>query len=43
VLILLFYPIDQKKHEENVARLKALEAEAKAHEVADSPIGAPAR
>lgn len=42
-LILFFYPIDQKKHEENVARLKALEAEAKAIEAAEGTLGAPAR
>lgn len=43
LLILLFYPIDEKKHRENVERLKALEAEAKAKEAADNPVGAPAR
>ena len=30
VLILLFYPITQQKHEENVARLRAIEAQEKA-------------
>ena len=43
LLILFFYPIDRQKHEDNLARLKALEAEAKAKEVADAAIGAPAR
>ena len=42
VLILLFYPITQKKHEENVARLRAIEAEATASEIANAPIGTPA-
>lgn len=43
VLCLLFYPIDEKRHEANVARLKALEAEAKAKVIADTPLGAPVR
>ena len=43
VLILLFYPIDRKKHEANLARLKALEAEATARAIADGPLGAPVR
>ena len=43
VLILLFYPITQQKHEENVARLRAVEAEAKANETANAPSGLPAQ
>ena len=43
LLILFFYPIDKKKHEENVALLGALEAEARAREAENNPIGGPAR
>lgn len=43
ILILFFYPINRQRHEENVARLRALEAEAKAIEVAEGTMGAPAR
>ena len=43
VLFLLFYPIDRRKHEANVSRLRALEAEARAQAVEDSPLGAPLR
>ena len=43
VLILLFYPIDRRRHEDNVARLRALEAEARAQTIEDAPLGAPAR
>lgn len=37
VSILLFYPITRQKHEENVARLRAVEAEAKANQAAEIP------
>ncbi len=43
VLFLLFYPINQEMHEQNVERLKALEAEAKAKEAQEVVAGAPAR
>ena len=42
-LILLKYPIDQARHEANVARLFAQEAEAKAAIVRDGALGAPTR
>ncbi len=41
--ILSFYPIDQARHERNLASLRAREAEAMAREAADLPLGAPAR
>lgn len=43
LLFLLFYPIDQKRHEENLARLAALDAEARARESDNNPVGGPAR
>jgi Na+/melibiose symporter-like transporter len=43
VLFLIFYPIDREKHEQNVAKLRALEAEAKARIVEDGSLGAPVR
>ena len=42
-LILLKYPIDQTRHEANVTRLRAEEAEAMAAIVRDGAIGAPTR
>lgn len=42
-LFLLFYPITEKSHRENVERLRALEAEAREQQVRDSALGAPAR
>ncbi len=42
-LFLLFYPIDETKHRENVERLKALEAESREQVVRDGAFGAPAR
>jgi len=41
--ILSFYPIDEARHERNVAALQAREAEALANEAANLPLGAPAR
>lgn len=41
--ILSFYPIDQARHERNLAALRAREAEAMANEAANLPLGAPAR
>lgn len=41
--IIWFYPITEAKHLANVARLRAREAEAKAREMQDAPLGAPAR
>jgi GPH family glycoside/pentoside/hexuronide:cation symporter len=43
VLFLLFYPITEAKHRENVARLQALEAEAREQVIRDGAFGAPAR
>ncbi len=43
VLFLLFYPIDRRKHEANLSRLRALEAESRAQTIADTPLGGPAR
>ena len=43
VLFLLFYPIDKARHEANVERLKALEAEALSKEFEGASLGAPAR
>jgi GPH family glycoside/pentoside/hexuronide:cation symporter len=43
LLFLLFYPINRQKHEANVARLQALEAEARAREAENNPVGGPAR
>jgi len=40
---LSFYPIDEARHERNVAALQAREAEALANEAANLPLGAPAR
>ena len=42
-LILLKYPIDQARHEANVARLHSREAEAKAAIIRDGALGAPTR
>lgn len=42
-LILLNYPIDEARHEANVARLRAEEAEAMAAIVRDGALGAPTR
>ena len=42
-LILLRYPIDEARHQDNVARLRAQEAEAKAAIVRDGALGAPTR
>ncbi|ANY20989.1 Inner membrane symporter YicJ [Tsuneonella dongtanensis] len=42
-LIIWFYPIDEAKHLANVERLRAREAEAKARDMQDAPLGAPAR
>lgn len=42
-LFLLLYPIDKARHEANLERLRAREAEAKEAAVRDAPIGAPAR
>jgi GPH family glycoside/pentoside/hexuronide:cation symporter len=42
-LFLCFYPITRKRHEENVAILKAREAEAIAIEQANLPVGGPLR
>lgn len=42
-LILLFYPITRVRHEANVEILRAREAEARAREADNAPIGAPAR
>lgn len=42
-LFLLFYPINRAKHEANVAALQAREAEARASEMDNAAIGAPAR
>lgn len=41
--ILSFYPIDQARHERNLASLRAREAEAFASEAANLPLGAPVR
>ena len=43
VLFLLFYPIDKARHEANVERLRALEAEALTKEFEGASLGAPAR
>ena len=42
-LILLLYPITKARHEANVEALRAREAEAKARELDNAPLGAPAR
>lgn len=42
-LFLLFYPITEQIHRDNVERLRALEAEAREQTVRDSALGAPAR
>lgn len=42
-LILLFYPITRAKHEANVAALAAREAQARAQELDNAPIGGPSR
>lgn len=42
-MFLLLYPIDEAKHRANVARIKALEAEAREQVVRDGAFGAPAR
>lgn len=41
--IIWFYPITEAKHLANVERLRAREAEAKARDMQDAPLGAPAR
>ena len=41
--ILSFYPIDQLRHERNLAALRARDAEAMANEAANLPLGSPAR
>lgn len=42
-LLLLLYPITRERHEQNVASLRAREAEALARELDQAPLGAPAR
>lgn len=42
-MFLLFYPIDEARHEANVERIKALEAEALTKEFEAASLGAPAR
>ncbi|WP_427965470.1 MFS transporter [Altererythrobacter sp.] len=42
-LFLLFYPITEARHRENVARLRATEAEAREQTIRDGGFGAPAR
>ena len=42
-LILLFYPITKARHEANVEVLRAREAEARAREMDNAPLGAPIR
>ena len=42
-MFLMFYPINRQRHEQNLARLQAAEAEAKAQVVADTPLGSPLR
>ena len=42
-LILLYYPITKARHDANVEVLRAREAEARARELDNAPLGAPAR
>ena len=42
-LFLLFYPITEDQHRENVERLKAREAQAREQTIRDGAFGSPAR
>ena len=42
-LFLLFYPITEEGHRENVERLKAREAQAREQQIRDGSFGSPAR
>ena len=42
-LVLTFYPITKARHEANVDVLRAREAEARARELDNAPLGAPMR